>query len=532
MLEIIFLITFLYALVLGIFVYTKNSRSKINKYFAITSILFSFWILDNFFMGLTNSHFLARNVYALGSLLFPSVLIFTSEFCGNSVSKIREVIYWAIGLLFFILSFTRLFIKEIISVKFGTFEGTYGIIFYFWAAYMTLFIIYSVFVFVKYYRISQGLKRLQIKYVATGFISTGIFGILVDVILPLLGNKKWMAIDSTAALFYLSFTAYAIVAQQLFGIRVILTQALVGVIAILLLAQSIAAIPSWIEFSWKFALFLLFLVFGYFLIQSVIREIQRRAELQKLYGEVDRLSRAKSEFISIVSHQLRTPLTAIRSYIYMILKGRYGKVEEKEEKPLEKISQSAERLLTLVNDLLDLSRIESGTIKLELKKTSLLDIISSIVDELIIKANEKNIYLKMENEGSEPLPEVMVDPGKIRQVIMNIVDNCIKYTGSGGVTVRTKLVESSTGDGQRSIMIVVKDTGEGMTKEDTEHLFQGFARGAAGEKNWAGGVGLGLYIARKFTELHGGKVWAESEGEGKGSTFYIELPVKNSPTVT
>jgi signal transduction histidine kinase len=224
MLGIIFLITSTYALVLGIFVYTKNPRSKINKSFAITSTLFSFWILDNFFMGLTNSHFLARNVYALGSLLFPSVLIFTSEFCGNSVSKIRKVVYWAIGSLFFILSFTKLFIKEIISVKLGTFEGTYGIIFYFWSAYMTLFIIYTVFVFVKYYRISQGLKKLQIKYVATGFISTGIFGILVDVILPLLGNKNWMAIDSTAPLLYLSFTAYAIIKYRLMDIKIIITR--------------------------------------------------------------------------------------------------------------------------------------------------------------------------------------------------------------------------------------------------------------------------------------------------------------------
>ena len=525
MLEIIFLITFLYALVLGIFVYTKNPRSKINKSFAITSILFSFWILDNFFMGLTNSHFLARTVYALGSLLFPSVLIFISEFCGNSISKIREAVYWAIGLLFFILSFTKLFIKEIISVKLGTFEGTYGTIFYFWTVYMTLFIIYSVFIFVKYYRISEGLKKLQIKYVATGFISTGIFGILVDVILPLLGNKKWMAIDSTAALFYLSFTAYAIVARQLFGIRVILTQVLVGVIAILLLAQSIAAIPNWIEFSWKLVLFLLFLFFGYLLIQSVIREIQRRAELQRLYEEVDKLSRAKSEFLSIASHQLRTPLTAIKGYISMILEGSYGKFEEKGKPPLEKVYQSNERLIKQVNDLLNVSRIEGGTLVLDLEKTSIESIISSVIDEMKIKSNEKNLYLEWEKPKT-PLPEVTIDAGKFRQVILNIIDNCIKYTKKGGIKVLAELKKANAEWPKGLILIKIQDTGAGMGKEELEKMFESFSRGKAGGELWTAGLGLGLYIARKFTEIHNGKVRAESEGEGKGSTFYIELPVK------
>jgi signal transduction histidine kinase len=209
----------------------------------------------------------------------------------------------------------------------------------------------------------------------------------------------------------------------------------------------------------------------------------------------------------------------------MFLEGSYGKFEEKGKPPLEKVYQSNERLINLVNDLLNISRIESGTLKLDLEKTSLDNMISSILDEMKIKADEKKLYLKWERPV-RILPEITVDPGKMRQVILNIIDNCIKYTEKGGITVTSELKNPSAQWPQGSILVTVKDTGEGMSQEEIKGMFESFTRGKAGAKHWAGGLGLGLYIAKKFSEVHGGKVRADSEGPGKGSTFYIELPVK------
>ena len=220
----------------------------------------------------------------------------------------------------------------------------------------------------------------------------------------------------------------------------------------------------------------------------------------------------------------------------MMLEKSYGEPPEKMEKPLENIYSSNERLIKLVNDLLNVSRIEAGRIEMKFEKISLEEIITSIVEELKNVVKEKGIYLKtefpketkvkMRTKFSSPfekpkkhLPKVLVDRDKIRQVILNIIDNAIRYTNHGGVTVKIQ-------NPKTKIQIVVSDTGEGMAKEEIPHLFESFSRGTAGTRFWTEGAGLGRYVAKKFVELHKGKIWAESKGRGQGSIFYIELPVK------
>ena len=249
------------------------------------------------------------------------------------------------------------------------------------------------------------------------------------------------------------------------------------------------------------------------------REVEKATkELKEAYEKLKNLDRAKSEFISIASHQLRTPLAAIKGYISMFLEGTYGKLSEKIKEPMENVYKSNERLIKLVNDLLNVSRIETGKIKLELQKTSIEDVISNIINELKIEAEKKNIYLKWQ-EPKKPLPEILVDRDKIRQVILNLIDNAIRYTNKGGIRIIYQTAN-------KKCQIIIADTGEGMTIEEILHLFESFSRGGAGTQFYSEGAGLGLYVAKKFVEMHKGKIWAESPGKGKGSTFYIELPIK------
>jgi len=249
------------------------------------------------------------------------------------------------------------------------------------------------------------------------------------------------------------------------------------------------------------------------------REVEKATkELKEAYEKLKNLDRAKSEFISIASHQLRTPLAAIKGYISMFLEGTYGKLSEKIKEPMENVYKSNERLIKLVNDLLNVSRIETGKIKLELQKTSIEDVISNIINELKIEAEKKNIYLKWQ-EPKKPLPEILVDRDKIRQVILNLIDNAIRYTNKGGIRIIYQTAN-------KKCQIIIADTGEGMTREEILHLFESFSRGGAGTQFYSEGAGLGLYVAKKFVEMHKGKIWAESPGKGKGSTFYIELPIK------
>lgn len=319
-------------------------------------------------------------------------------------------------------------------------------------------------------------------------------------------------------------TSYAILRYKLFNVRVAWAGILVFLLSVItslevIFARDLALI------IYRSSIFLLILVFGILLIRGVIREVEQKEKLVDLnkklelaYEEVDRLSKAKSEFISIASHQLRTPLSAIKGYISMLIEGTYGRIVEKAKTPMENVYKSNERLIKLVNDLLSISRIESGKMEFEPEESQIEEIIEGVVFDLKVNAEKKGLYLKWEKPETA-LPKLSLDRDKLRQVILNLVDNAIKYTQKGGVTISAQRVNDK-------LQIVIKDTGEGMTKEDLVKIFESFSRGTVGVSAYTEGAGLGLYIARKFVEMHGGKIWAESEGRSKGSTFFIELPIK------
>jgi len=270
-----------------------------------------------------------------------------------------------------------------------------------------------------------------------------------------------------------------------------------------------------------------FLIVGWVssnLVKRTLAEQEISQRLRTAYRELKKLDKAKSEFISIASHQLRTPLAAIKGYISMILEGTYGNLLEKTKKPMENVYQSNERLIKLVNDILNVTRIEAGGMEIKFEKSSLEEVINSAVEELKVAADQKGIFIKFE-KPKDPLPKILIDKDKVRQVILNVVDNAIRYTNKGGVTLNAKC-QMPNAKTEGKITIEMKDTGEGMTKYELSKLFESFSRGVAGTRLYTEGVGLGLYIAKKLLDFHAGKIWAESPGPGKGSTFYIELPIK------
>ncbi|MFA4998444.1 MAG: ATP-binding protein [Candidatus Paceibacterota bacterium] len=241
-------------------------------------------------------------------------------------------------------------------------------------------------------------------------------------------------------------------------------------------------------------------------------------ELKQAYEELKVLDRAKSEFISLASHQLRTPLTAIRGYVSMILEGSYGKLSKSASKPLNNVLGSAERLIRIVNDLLNISKIELGKMELNKALARVDELITTCYEEMKPTAEKKGLEIIWQKPKSR-LPEIEIDKLKIGQVISNLIDNAIKYTQKGKIEIKAEKADSV-------ILVSIKDTGEGLTKDEIRMVFEGFTRGAAGIAYWIEGAGLGLYIAKKYIDLHNGKIWVESEGKGKGSAFYVELAIK------
>jgi len=252
---------------------------------------------------------------------------------------------------------------------------------------------------------------------------------------------------------------------------------------------------------------------------KLTKEVSRAtADLQQANTELRKLDEAKSEFISIASHQLRTPLTVIKGYVSMMLEGSFGKLAPTVDENLYKVYESNERLIHLVENLLNISRIESGRLQFNFAKEDLTDTVASVVEELSHTSEMKKIYLKY----SPPKEQIMVDMDeeKIRQVVINLIDNAIKYTKKGGVTVSLQKQADKA-------YFCVSDSGMGIAEKDLPNLFKKFSRGKDTSIVHTEGTGLGLFVGKMMIEAHKGKIWAESKGTAQGSKFCFTIPLIN-----
>jgi len=247
------------------------------------------------------------------------------------------------------------------------------------------------------------------------------------------------------------------------------------------------------------------------------QEVKKATEkLVAANKELQRLDDAKSEFLSIASHQLRTPTTIIRGYISMMQEGSFGPLSPIIQENLKKVNSATERLLTLIESLLDISRMEAGRLEFNIQPTDLVVIIKNLIDDFRKKAEEKK--LKLEFYFPKDLPQVLADPDKVKEVASNLIDNSIKYTPKGEISVGLHQEGSS-------VVFSVQDTGLGIESEDLPRLFNKFVRGKDMSRVHTEGTGLGLYFARIAIENMGGRIWAESPGKNQGSKFCFSLPL-------
>jgi signal transduction histidine kinase len=228
------------------------------------------------------------------------------------------------------------------------------------------------------------------------------------------------------------------------------------------------------------------------------------------------LDRMKSEFLSFASHQIKAPMSVVKGYATLIVDGSFGQVSSQVTEVAQKIKDSADRMIGLVNTFLDLRRLEEGRITYEFQDMELGTLVTSVIEELQPLAVRKNLRLTLEL-GRKTF-RVHADGQRLRQVIQNLVENATKYTDAGSIAVT--LTEGGTGMAR----ITVTDTGRGISAELLPRLFEQFSRDQSIAKEIAG-TGLGLYIAREMMIAHHGRVWASSPGTGKGSTFVVEIPV-------
>ena len=239
-------------------------------------------------------------------------------------------------------------------------------------------------------------------------------------------------------------------------------------------------------------------------------------ELQAKSRQLEVASRHKSTFLANMSHELRTPLNAILGYTELIQDGVYGEVPERIRDVLERVQHSGRHLLGLINDVLDLSKIEAGQLALSVGDFSLGDVVQTVYTAVEPLAAEKGLALRC--EVASHLPAARGDERRITQVLLNLAGNAVKFTETGEV-----VLGASVSDG--AFVVWVSDTGPGIAEADQRRIFQEFQQVDGGGASAKGGTGLGLAIARRIVELHGGRIWVDSS-PGRGSTFGISLPIR------
>jgi signal transduction histidine kinase len=257
------------------------------------------------------------------------------------------------------------------------------------------------------------------------------------------------------------------------------------------------------------------------LLQDQLAEINQ--ELVAANAELQRLSDMKSQFIAVAAHELAKPLTPVHGYVEMLLDGEFGALTDEQRERMEVVERSADRLRSLTAQLLDVNRIEAERVDLVLQPTDLAALMEDIVAEFRpqLEAKSQSTALNI----SPDLPLALIDETRTAQIITNLLSNAHLYTPEGGHIV----VIVTPAEREGFLRVSVADNGMGIEAEDQEKLFTRFFRAGSAIRARAGGAGLGLHIAKSLVELHGGKIWFESE-PGEGSTFHVTFPIAEGDT--
>lgn len=521
--------TSILALVFGVFVFHQNKNSVQARLVLLIATLFFLWSFFDVILWATNDSRQVMFFWSMQILLELSIYVASAYLAHRFLyEKNMGVLGRAILLspLLFLICFlpTKWVMSHfVLSEACEAVEGVIAVQYVYGAEllisiFITIFFVQSFFTRKE----SVDLKKKRFYFLlglALFLFSFSLGNILGSVI------TDWKI--SQYGLFgmpvFIGFLAYLIVRYKEFNIKLLGVQALtvtlwVLVGALFFLSQNMTnRIVTGVTF-------LLAVVFGVKLMQSVKREVEQRERIEKLAEDLSAaneklrgLDKLKSEFLSLASHQLRSPLTAIKGYTSMLLEGTFGQLQEQQREINVRILESSQSLINMIEDFLNVSKIEQGGMQYAFAPIDLSKMVSTLFAEMKISAENKHLEFKLEmEEGGTFMANV--DAGKLKQVFMNLVDNSIKYTPNGFVHV--SLVRNKD---KNTITFAVKDSGVGVNPETKDKLFQKFSRGEGGKLN-TGGSGLGLYLAQEITKAHKGEIVIESEGLGKGSTFAVTLP--------
>ena len=514
---------FVICLLLAFFIFHANRKSSVNRNIFIFIVFFCFWTVNDMLQWIITDPktnlFLARiSIVEAASLIF--FLFAILSFARRKITMRMRAFFWTIFSPLVIFMFTD---HNAYLVDGDQCNLQFGNLYWYLYVFMLAILGYTIYVLMRYYRHAgtDDAKKNQIKIIVGAFsffVGWFILIMILTWIFVVTGNSlgdKIFLFTPFCMVVFSSMLAYAITKYQFLNIRSIAAQLLTYTIWILIATQYIF-VQSMLNFMLVTFTFILSVIFGSMLIYAIRTETIQRKQLEVANAKLRKLDQAKSEFISMASHQLRTPLTTMKGFIGVMKSGVYGVLPKNFEEPLEIMDTANERLILLVEEMLNVSQIESGKMSFDFREMNINELIDELRDSFYLVAKNRGLMLSIKK--SAQLPLVRMDYSKMRETLSNIIDNAIKYTQEGEIVIRTRREDGF-------VIVSVKDAGIGITQSEQKSLFEKFARGERAREMKKSGVGLGLYLGKKIIEAHRGSISAHTNYRGPGATFVVKIPI-------
>ena len=531
------IISFLLTLFSGV-IFWQDVTKRSNRFFFFFGIVIGLWgVAYAFFEGTLGTPLVHQSIIVL-YLVSGLVPLFTFIYLYVFSTEKSPFSFWKfVGLFSSYLAISATLILPDFVVGYQDALGgeagriIFGKGYLLYSIYVSGFLVAGTYILVQKYRESAGIFKIVIRDLLIALSLGFMVVVFIEILFPFLsGGDNLFWVGHLGVVLFGVTTSVILARYNFWSIKVVMTEFFISIIVIVLIVELFLA-NSILDLFIKTVILLLVVFSSSFLAGSVQREIESKEKITRLLRDLEFLSKQfkildkkKSEFLAISSHHLRDPLTAINGYASMLMEGSFGEISAPLHNALEKIFESSKRLITMISDFLDISRIESGHMEYDFEEVDMKKIVLELGDEMKSNAHHAGLVLSVNIKEGEYGKESFLtigDAGKLRQVISNLIDNSIKYTPHGEVMIS---LEKSAD--RKKIIFSITDTGIGMSKETIGKIFKKFSRAEGVSKLYTEGTGLGLYVAKEIIKKHEGRIWADSQGESIGSSFYLELEVK------
>ncbi len=517
------------SVLIGYFIFFKSPKLLVNQILFVITNLFAVWVFFDLILWATDKPHYTIFFWSLVNIIEPFIYAFSVYFIqafisGKDTSVKNKLALFLPLLPVLILGFSsfNLLGFNLSNCDREAIEGPLAHYIYLIELFYVLWIaLHSIRQFAFYAK----QKRTQILLVSISilcFLLAFSWGNIVGSLTDSWRVPQWGLFGMPV---FIAALAYLIIRYNAFNIKVISTEILVTAFPILVGSQYFLA-QSFGNRVITIITFTLSIISGILIVISVKREVSQREHIEKLASDLKKanvrlteLDRQKSEFVSFATHQLRSPLAAMKGYASLILEGDMGALPKEAHDAVSRIYDSTNTLTAIVDDYLNIARIELGSMKYAFDTVDLKILVEDVIAELkpnIDRASAVKFSFDAENSGTDY--RITADRDKLKQVVTNLIDNSLKYTPQGSVTVSLGVDRA-----KHRFVFKVSDTGIGIAPETLPHLFNKWSRAKNANKTNIKGTGLGLFVAKEILSAHHGTIRAESSGEGKGSTFTVEL---------